>query len=238
MAERPFQPRRPAMLDPQAADAIVGDTDPALASELAHTSAWALLGVGDEEFDAAVERLRASIADEGVDAVAHMWSRSPEFTLPGAMWRIFLLSEWVRRDHALVEERFAQGVSALRRQEEQRRQEECRQEQQRSQDGQASQKASGNPDGHSRWPEALSVEAVDARCLALLHGQASDDDLEGICLQAAALMRVLAAGENAQWIEDPSDPLAHPVTTRARALLRTAEELEDAASRARVGKLD
>ena len=208
MAEKRFQPRRPAMLDPQAADTIVGDTDPAVASELAHTSAWALLGVGDEEFDAnTVERLRASIAEEGVDVIAHMWSRSPEFTLPGALWRIFLLSEWVRRDRDLVNERFEQGMSILR-----------------AETGQAS--------------GALSVDEVDLRCRALFNGQATDDDLEGICLQAAALMRVLAAGENARWIEDPSDPLAYPVTTRAQALVHTAEELEDAAFRAYAGKLD
>lgn len=209
MAQGQFQPRRPAMLDPQAADTIVGDTDPALASELAHTSAWALLGVGDEEFDAAtVERLRSSIANEGVDAIAHMWSRSPEFTLPGAMWRIFLLSEWVRRDLALVQQRFTQGLALY------------------------------NQGGAQPIPQDFTLDAVNGRCLALLNGQATDDDLESICLQAAALMRVLAAGENAQWIEDPSDPLAHPVTTRAQALVRTAEELEDAATRARAGALD
>lgn len=209
MALRHSQPRRPAMLDPQAADAIVGDTDPALASEIAHTSAWALLGVGDDEFDAAtVERLRTSIANEGIDAIAHMWSRSPEFTLPGAMWRIFLLSEWVRRDRALVEQRFAQGLTLY-----------CEK-------------------GAQEAPDSFTLEAVNERCLALLNGQMTDDDLDSICLQAAALMRVLAAGENAQWIEDPSDPLAHPVTTRAQALVRTAEELEDAAGRARAGQLD
>lgn len=209
MAQGHFQPRRPAMLDPQAADAIVGDTDPALASEIAHTSAWALLGVGDEEFDAAtVERLRASITNEGVDAIAHMWSRSPEFTLPGAMWRIFLLSEWVRRDRALVEQRFTQGLTIYAE------------------------------TGPQPVPEHFTLNAVNDRCLALLNGQMTDDDLEDVCLQAAALMRVLAAGENAQWIDDPSDPLAHPVTTRAQALVRTAEELEDAASRARAGSLE
>lgn len=213
MAEGYSHPRRPAMLDPQAADAIVGDTDPALASEIAHTSAWALLGVGDEEFDAAtVERLRASIDKEGVDGIAHIWSRSPSFTLPGALWRIFLLSEWVRRDRDLVNERFTQGADALLRQ--------------------------AGPNHHTQWPEGLSVETVDAHCRALLHGQLTDDDLDGICRQAAALMRVLAAGENAHWIEDPADPLAHPVTTRAQALVRTADELEDAALRAAAGTLD
>ncbi len=53
-------------------------------------------------------------------------------------------------------------------------------------------------------------------------------------------MRLLAAGEggDGSWITDPRDPLAHAVTTRARALLRTAEELDLAAREAAVGGLE
>ena len=78
-------PRRPAMLDAARAETIVGDEDPAALAGVAHTSAWALMGVGDETFpDEDVARLRAAVRDHGVDTVAHVWSRSPEFTLPGA----------------------------------------------------------------------------------------------------------------------------------------------------------
>ncbi len=77
MAE-PRTPRRPAILSPALAESIVGDEDPAAASGIAHSSAWALMGVGDEEFDAAaIARLRELVRAQGPDVVAHLWSRSP-----------------------------------------------------------------------------------------------------------------------------------------------------------------
>ncbi len=35
-----------------------------------------------------------------------------EFTLPGALWRLYLLHEWYHRDPGLVESRYAQGQRA------------------------------------------------------------------------------------------------------------------------------
>ena len=106
-------PRRPAMLDAARAEAIVGDEDPASLSAVAHTAAWALMGIGDETFsDEAVARLRETVRARGVDTIAHVWSRSPEFTLPGALWRVYLLHEWYHRDPILVAERYAEGSRA------------------------------------------------------------------------------------------------------------------------------
>ena len=79
-------PQRPAMLDAARADTIVGDEDPAATAAVAHTAAWALMGVSDESFtDSDVSRLRETVRTRGVDTIAHVWSRSPEFTLPGAL---------------------------------------------------------------------------------------------------------------------------------------------------------
>ena len=59
-------PRRPAMLDAARADAIIGDEDPAASAAVAHTAAWALMGVGDETFtDADVARLRETVRTSG-----------------------------------------------------------------------------------------------------------------------------------------------------------------------------
>ncbi|PID97585.1 MAG: hypothetical protein CSA82_03350 [Actinobacteria bacterium] len=192
------------MLDPEDADMIIGDEDPAESSAIAHTSAWALLGVEDEDFTAeAVQRLREVIATEGVDSVAHLWSRSPEFTLPGALWRTFLLSEWVRRDTELVRSRYRSGIAVT-----------------------------GEGEG--------GLDLVMTHVTALFEGQYTDDDLEAIFGACAQLLRTLATGENAhaEWIQDPHDPLAYPVTTRAQALLRTADELDEAAQRAHIGTLE
>ena len=51
-----------------------------------------------------VSRLRETVRTSGVDTIAHVWSRSPEFTLPGALWRVYLLHEWYHRDPLLVAE--------------------------------------------------------------------------------------------------------------------------------------
>ena len=203
-------PRRPAMLDSARAESIVGDEDPAEVAAVAHTAAWALMGVGDDSFtDEDVARLREAVRARGVDAIAHVWSRSPEFTLPGALWRLYLLHEWYHRDPGPVESRYSQGASAPTVQ--------------RLEDP-----------THVR-PLSLVMEEVDS----LLHGGLTDDDLEHVLAQASRAMRVLAAGEaGALWIEDPADPLAHRVTTRTSALAITADELGVAAREAAAGTLD
>ena len=205
------RPRRPAMLDPEDAEYIVGDEDPAQGAALAHTSAWALLGVGDEEFGPeAVARLRDMIHAEGTDVVADMWSRSPEFTLPGALWRLYLLTEWCHHERTAVEARFREGSAA--------------------------RIIPGLEPPVDIPPLSATIDEVDA----LLQGRRTDDDLAPILSASSRLMRVLAAGEThgASWIEDPRAPLAHPVTTRAKALVRTAEELDEAARHAEVGTLN
>ncbi len=210
MAE-PRTPRRPAILSPALAESIVGDEDPAAASGIAHSSAWALMGVGDEEFDAAaIARLRELVRAQGPDVVAHLWSRSPEFTLPGALWRLHLLVEWCRRDPALVDRRYEAGARAP------------------------------IVPGLEHPLEVRPLESILDEVEALLRGDLTDDDLEHVLAQASIAMRLLAAGEggDGSWITDPRDPLAHAVTTRARALLRTAEELDLAAREAAVGGLE
>ena len=203
-------PRRPAMLDAARAEAIVGDEDPSSLSAVANTAAWALMGIGDETFsDEAVARLRETVRARGVDTIAHVWSRSPEFTLPGALWRVYLLHEWYHRDPILVAERYAEGSRAPIIQ--------------------------GLEAPVELRPLSLIMVEVDS----LLRGDLTDDDLEYVLREASRAMRVLAAGEaGALWIEDPTDPLAHRVTMRHSALLVTADELDVAAREAAVGTLD
>ena len=203
-------PRRPAMLDAARAETIVGDEDPAASAAVAHTAAWALMGVGDESFtDADVARLRDTVRSVGVDVIAHAWSCSPEFTLPGALWRLYLLHEWYHRDPGLVESRYAQGLRAPIIQ------------------------------GLEAPVQVRPLRAVMQEVDALLRGDLTDDDLDGVLAQASRAMRVLAAGESGPlWIEDPTDPLAHRVTMRTSALLATADELDLAAREAAFGTLD
>lgn len=105
-------PRRPAALDPKAADHIVGDVDPALRSEAAHSTADAVVrgGRGDAEDPELASRISELVAAEGLDEVAALWWRSPANTLPGALWRLYLVREWIRRDPQTVGARFEEGA--------------------------------------------------------------------------------------------------------------------------------
>ena len=68
-------PRRPAQLDADQIEAIEGDSDVAYNSELAHTSAQALVPLGRSRAEQdleAVKRIIALVDDEGVDVLAEI----------------------------------------------------------------------------------------------------------------------------------------------------------------------
>jgi hypothetical protein len=96
--------RRPAMLDPRLAEEIPGGVDPAVRSEIAHETAGALVARARQtaaEDPALVDRLLRLVETEGIEVLAAMWSASPPDSLPGALWRIYLLREWIRQDPRL-----------------------------------------------------------------------------------------------------------------------------------------
>ncbi|MFC4556261.1 hypothetical protein [Georgenia faecalis] len=201
-------PRRPAMLDPQEADSIEGDSDPALTSEVAHATARiTVFGAGDDPDDVATaQRLAALVEDEGLDAVAELWSRSPANTLPGALWRVYLLREWIRRDPETVAERYRAGLGQV-----------------------------PATDADAPPPAPADVEAAaDGLFSGALAGE-FDGFLDRT---ADLLRILAAGAEaEPVWLTH-DDGLAGHVTRRPGALLATAEELEHAAGLARAGQLD
>ena len=223
---------RPARLDPEVAESIEGAVDTAAASELAHQAAQALVGggapVGDEP-DAAgapgdsgewITRpgVVAAVADHGVDAVAELWADSPAATLPGSLWRLFLVREWIRRDPAPIARRYATVIdlsaaddSALSRFEAARAEAEP---------------APSPGDLRAALDRVLAGDLADVVALA------------PVLLVVAGFLRALAAGSNPVWIADDADELADRVTRRDSALLATADELAEASRRAESGRLD
>jgi hypothetical protein len=80
-------------------DGFQGGEDPAQISRVAHETAHALLARIREDPDPAiVERLVAYTDEHGIDAVAELWSRASPRSLPGALWRIYLLRLLIRQD--------------------------------------------------------------------------------------------------------------------------------------------
>jgi hypothetical protein len=83
-----------------------GGEDPAQISRVAHETASALLSRVREDPDAEiVDRLVAFTDEHGVDAIAELWSRASARSLPGALWRIYLMRILIRQD--------AEGISLL-----------------------------------------------------------------------------------------------------------------------------
>ncbi|WP_077138391.1 hypothetical protein [Flaviflexus massiliensis] len=107
------RPRRPAQIDPEQVEYLTGEPDPAFSSELAHVSAQALVPTDSRQNidDDVRERVLELIASEGIDLVAEAWVRAPADTLAGAMWRGYLLAEWIRREPSDVARRYAASVA-------------------------------------------------------------------------------------------------------------------------------
>lgn len=221
---------RPARLDPEAAESIEGAIDTAASSELAHQAAQALVGdspladdgpgAGDPGEWITRPGVVAGVAANGVDAVAELWADSPAATLPGALWRLFLVREWIRRDPALIARRYATVIDlsdlgaddgALARFEVAR----------------AEARPAPSPDDlRAALDRVLAGDLADVVALA------------PVLVAVAAFLRALAAGSDPVWITDDADELADRVTRRDSALLATADELAEASRRAESGRLD
>ncbi|RMI12491.1 hypothetical protein [Cellulomonas triticagri] len=201
------------MLDPRDADALPGDMDPALRSQVAHTTAAAIVHGGrsaGEGDPALVQRLVRLVETEGLDVVAALWSDSPATTLPGTLWRLYVLREWVRRDPQTLADRYRLGLEAA--------------------PVQHVVVGVVSPPG----PEELRV-LLDQVLSGVWTG-----DLAVTLERGGAFCRVLATGAafDADHLDlAPGDASAR-LTRSAGSLLRTAEELEHAAALWRSGSLE
>ena len=201
-------PRRPAMLDAEQAENIPGAEDGARSSEVAHLVAQTLVGI-EKDSDQNVQHLRELLESGGVDTVSELWFALPANTLPGTLWRLYLVYQWYLRDPDLVNERFQQGLSAL-------------------EIGKAA------PVERSE----KSVSTLMAELAALWQAKTSITGLEPLLDKVADFLHVLASGVSAEWIKDARDELADPVTLRPQALLQTASDLKLSARIAKANRLD
>lgn len=95
----PEQFSRPVRRPTSAFDNIVGSHDPVEESRIAHATASALLTrVRADESGVSADRLVAFSDEHGIDEIAELWSKSPSRTLPGALWRLYLLQLAIHGD--------------------------------------------------------------------------------------------------------------------------------------------
>ena len=80
-------------------DNIVGSHDPAEETRIAHATASALLTrVRADDSGESADRLVAFTAEHGIDEIAELWSKAPSRTLPGALWRLYVLQLAIHGD--------------------------------------------------------------------------------------------------------------------------------------------
>ena len=96
MSEQFHKPlRRPSEMF----DRLFAAEDPAEVSRAAHSTAHALLARVRQEPDTGiVDRLISFTDRHGIDDIAELWSRSPAKTLPGSLWRLYLLQRSIHDD--------------------------------------------------------------------------------------------------------------------------------------------
>lgn len=197
------RPRRPTLLGKAALDSLGGSPDPAELSEAAHATAFLLVESGRATDDpAARARLVSLVENVGIDTVAEMWAQRPARSLPGALWRLNALREWVRTDAGVAAADFAAGRDVAP----------------------VPHVIAGAADPPT--PEALRVLLDE-----VLHGVFAGD-LDVALERAGAFCRVVVAGRvrRADDVE-VGDPLAAAALTRSSASLRdTADDLEAAAA--------
>ena len=98
MSDDRRQPRRPAMMSPAAMEAFGGTVDPMQEIEAAHQTAAVLVHAGRAANNPTVTARLVDLVEElGLSTVADLWAHRPARTLPGALWRLYVLREWVRR---------------------------------------------------------------------------------------------------------------------------------------------
>jgi hypothetical protein len=209
--ERPGRPpRRPTYLSPAAFDAISDGYDPAAEAEAAHTIAAAIVdagrGAGDPELTA---RLVGLVEDQGLSTLADLWADRPARSLPGALWRLYVLREGVRRDPVGNARDYAEGQPVA----------------------QVAHVVAGVAD--PTGPQQVSALA-DAVLTGVFTG-----DLAVALERAGAFCRVSSTGRarRASELEATDELGALALTRTAAALLTTAEDLEAAARLWRAGEL-
>ncbi len=199
------------MLDMEEAEQIEGDIDPADRALIAHETAAAMVAQAREAKDPElVARLVRLVDEEGIDTVAMLWSKAEPHTLPGALWRLYMLREWVKHDADAVARSYHQGVHAAH----------------------VRHAIAGVED-------PPGPEEVRRLADAILSGVYAGD-LAVALERAGAFCRVVATGTAFEAESDAghADARAHQTTLRAAQLLRTGEDLERCAPMWREGRLD
>ncbi|MFT4234403.1 MAG: DNA-directed RNA polymerase subunit beta [Microbacterium sp.] len=200
--------RRPA----EVFDRLFAGADPAEVSRAAHATAQALLTRVREDGDAElVERMVGFTHEHGLDDLAALWSQAPATTLPGVLWRLYLVQRSIHDDPHTAALLYERGRDAL---------------------GTADVVVAGAP-------SAAGPEEMQTLIDTILRGAFAGDFAVALD-RAAAFCRVEASGAThlADDYEQTEPERASALTTRALRLSAFATELGSSARLWRHHSLD
>ncbi len=99
MSDDPRDFHKPVRRSPDTFDRNFAADDPAEASRVAHATASALLSrVREQPHDEVIDRLVQFTDAHGIATIAELWSHSPAKSLPGSLWRLYLLQLMIHDD--------------------------------------------------------------------------------------------------------------------------------------------
>lgn len=203
---------KPALFAGHEFSAFQGGLDPAELNAVAHESARALLTRVRENTSAdMVERVVTYTDKYGIDDLAELWAHASPHSLPGSLWRLYLVRALIRAEASQMSILFSRGLDVLHS---------------------ADPVIAGAPS--PAGPEDMR-ELVDI----ILRG-AFEGDYANALDRAASFARVLAAGCAALADESDTvhpDRASH-LTTQASRLATTAGEFNLCARLWREGHLD
>lgn len=102
---------RPTLFGGDRFEKFLGGEDPAHLNRVAHDTAQALLSrVRHDPDPGVVDRLVTFTDVNGIDAIAELWAHSGATTLPGALWRIYLIRLLIRQDAESISYLYQRGV--------------------------------------------------------------------------------------------------------------------------------
>ena len=105
---------KPTRFEGHRFEAFMGSEDPARLYAVAHETARTLVDRGREPgAGELVERMIAYTDEHGIDALAELWASAAPESLPGALWRLYLLRALVRQDPEAAANAFTRGVAEL-----------------------------------------------------------------------------------------------------------------------------
>jgi hypothetical protein len=194
-------PRRPAFFTPLSMDSRGGSPslDPARVTEVAHETAAVIVKTGRAAHDPELtSKLVALVEDLGLSTIAELWADRPARSLPGALWRLYALREWVCGDPEGASADYAAGI--------------------RFADVSHVVAGVAEPTG----PAELQA-LTDAILTGVFEG-----DLAIALERASSFCKVVAAGRAQRANDsDDSDPMwGSALTRRAASMLTTGDDLE------------